>query len=113
MATDPDFVEIPLGRAQAFGGLISAARSWRGSLVPSTSTALWGPTKNLLEAIAALDPKPCDHPRSWRVFRAKSANADEVCGYCGTIVVGGLTESPDPGVVSPTSPSPTPSDPET
>lgn len=98
------FVEIPLERAQAFGKLVGEARAWRGSLIPSTSTGLWGPTRNLLEAISAFDRAPCDHPRSWRVYRAVSANADEVCGYCGMTVVGGLTPLQQPDESVPGSP---------
>lgn len=89
-------IEIPLDRARQFRDLISAVRAWRGGLIPSTSTSTLTPTKNLLEAIAVFDQAPCDHPRSWRVFRSRSADADEVCGYCGTTVVGGLTAIPDP-----------------
>jgi hypothetical protein len=94
------FVEIPLERAQAFGRLISEARGWRGSLIPSTSTGLWGPTRNLLEAITAFDRAPCDHPRSWRVYRVVAADAEEVCGYCGMTVVPGLIERSDPDPIS-------------
>ena len=89
-------VEIPLERARQFRDLVGAARAWRGGLIPSTSTSTLLPTRNLLEALAALDRAPCDHPRSWRIYRSQSAGADEVCGFCGTTVVGGLTEIPVP-----------------
>ena len=89
-------VEIPLDRARQFRDLMLSARAWRGGLVPNTSTSTLVPTRMLLEAIAALDQEPCEHPRSWRIFRASVADADEVCGYCGTTVVGGLTAMPDP-----------------
>lgn len=89
-------IEIPLERAQQFRDLMVAARAWRGGLIPNTSTSTLTPTRNLLEAISAFDAGPCDHPRSWRVFRSQSADADEVCGFCGTTVVGGLTAKPIP-----------------
>jgi hypothetical protein len=88
------FTEIPVERARLLRDLLSAAQTWRGSLIPSTSTGVWMPTRNLLAAIAALDPVPCDHPRSWRVFRISSLNADEGCGYCGTTLVAGITQGP-------------------
>jgi hypothetical protein len=89
-------VEIPLDRARQFRDLMLAARAWRGGLIPNTSTSTLVPARLLLEAIAALDQEPCEHPRSWRIFRARLADADEVCGYCGTTLVGGLTEIPVP-----------------
>jgi hypothetical protein len=89
-------IEIPLERARQFRDLIAAVRHWRGGLIPSTSTGAWGPTKDLLEAITVFDRAPCDHPRSWRIYRDASASADEVCGFCGTTVVGGLTARPVP-----------------
>jgi len=108
------FIEIPLSRAQMFGELISAARGWRGGLIPSTSTGLWGPTRNLLSAIAAFDRPPCDHPRSWRVYRVLASDADEVCGYCGSSVVTGLTERPEPSdATASAAPGPVSDDPAT
>lgn len=100
------FVEIPLERARQFRDLLTAARSWRGALIPATSTATLTPTKGLLEAISVFDQPPCDHPRSWRVFRSQLADADEVCGHCGASIVPGLTalaepESHDAGFVGP------------
>lgn len=35
--------------------LLAAAREWRAALIPRTSTATFGPTKTLLEAIAQFD----------------------------------------------------------
>jgi hypothetical protein len=108
-------IEIPLERARQFQDLIAAARAWRGGLVPKTSTGSWTTTRNLLEAIAVFDQPACDHPRSWRAFRVSSVDADEVCGYCGTTVVGGLTAIPapidrpllpDPGLDAPATSSP-------
>lgn len=89
-------IEIPLDRARQFRDLVSAVRAWRGGLIPNTSTSTLTPTQNLLEAITVFDQAPCDHPRSWRIYRDASADADEVCGYCGTTVVGGLTAIPAP-----------------
>jgi hypothetical protein len=102
------FVEIPLRQAQAFGALLTAVRTWRAGLVPKTSTGVWEPTRNLLAAIATFDHPPCDHPRSWRVYRVVASDADEVCGYCGTTTSAGLRELQDP---EPVSPGPVVSDP--
>ena len=63
--------------------LLAAARSWKASLIPRTSTGTAGPTNVLIEAIAAFDA-PCTHPRDQWVFRA----GDELvqCGKCGAWV---------------------------
>lgn len=89
-------IEIPLERAQQFRDLLVACRSWRGSLIPRTSTASWGPVQDLLGAMAVFDGPPCDHPRSWRTYRDQHLQADEVCGRCGAVVVPGLTPLPVP-----------------
>jgi len=60
--------------------LLAAARVWRASVIPSTSTGIYGPTRGLIEAVEAFDEE-CSHPRAQRVF---SANQPDVCGKCGT-----------------------------
>lgn len=47
--------------------LLDAARAWRSSLIPKTSTGLAGPTARLIEAIEAFN-EPCAHPRLGWVF---------------------------------------------
>lgn len=91
-----DMIEIPLERAQAFRNLLSAAQRWRSERVGNTANVPWPAAKELLAAVAALDPEPCDHPRSWRIYRVASANADEVCARCATVIVAGLTPLPIP-----------------
>jgi hypothetical protein len=97
-----DMVEIPLDRAQAFGALLAAAMEWRDGLIPKTSTGTAPSTVKLLHALTAFDRPPCDHPRSWRVYRSQAQDADEVCARCGTAVVAGLTPRwPDDGSDAP------------
>ena len=80
------------GYLNGYRDLLTAARQWRTEgLIPKTSTASWPSVEKLLAAIAAFDPEPCDHPKSWRVFFSQSADADQICGYCGAILVSGLT----------------------
>ena len=64
-------------------GLLTAARAWRATLIPKTSNGVYGPTMSLLRAIEEFDPKPCEHPRSYRVFFPISAGGGQTCGYCG------------------------------
>lgn len=91
-----DMVEMPVERARQFRDLVDAVRRWRGALIPNTSTATLGPTRKLLETIAVFDTQPCEHPRGWRVFSSRSQDADEVCAYCGTTLIAGLTALPLP-----------------
>jgi hypothetical protein len=85
------FVDIPLEVAQQFRDLLAAARAWRGGLIPNTSTATLTPTRGLLEALSVFDRPACDHPRPWRVYKGTAYDADEYCGYCGTVLVPGIT----------------------
>ena len=68
--------------------LLVAARVWRASLIPKTSTSTQGAARSLLEAIEALDePEPaCEHPRAQRVFYPDSDR--QVCGRCGADLSG-------------------------
>ena len=60
--------------------LLNAARGWRDSLIPKTSTAAYRAARTLLSAIERFDPTPCAHPRSWHVYYPEDRT---VCGYCG------------------------------
>jgi hypothetical protein len=74
--------------------LLAAARVWQASLIPKTSTSVFGPTRLLIEAIEAFEKKPCDHPRAQRVFHSseyiETGVARESCGKCGAV----LTQEP-------------------
>lgn len=65
--------------------LLAAARVWKASLIPRTSTGVAGPTNNLIEAIAAFD-QACVHPRA---LRAYMTDGREQCGGCGEWITGG------------------------
>ena len=60
--------------------LLAAARVWRASLIPKTSTGTAAPTNKLIDAIEAFD-EDCPHPRAQRVF---FPDGREQCGRCGT-----------------------------
>lgn len=62
--------------------LLVAARAWRGSLIPKTSTGVAGPTAALVEAIEAFDA-PCSHPRLGWVFHRDGRIE---CSSCTTIL---------------------------
>ena len=81
-------VEMPLGRSQALGALLTAAKNWREALIPGTSTVTWPEAKALLEAIAKLDPEPCPHDMQWRVYRltANGPPPIEECAHCATVL---------------------------
>lgn len=63
--------------------LLAAARSWKASLIPRTSTGTAGPTNVLIEAIDAFEA-PCEHPRAQYVFRMGDERVE--CGKCGAWV---------------------------
>ena len=65
------------------GELLDASRNLRASVIPATSTASQPAMRRFLETVAAFDPAPCDHPRSWRVYFPPIGESPEVCGYCG------------------------------
>jgi hypothetical protein len=81
-------IEIPLERAQRLGDLVTACRAWREALIPGTSSATWPEVKALLEAVAKLDPEPCQHEKKWRVYRISQVGLppQEECAYCATVL---------------------------
>ena len=64
--------------------LLAAARAWKATLIPNTSTGTLGPTNVLLDAITAFD-EPCPHPRAQWIFRAGDERIE--CGRCGEWIV--------------------------
>jgi hypothetical protein len=70
--------------------LMRAARAWRNSLVPGTSTGLAAETRVLIETIDALSA--CDHPRAQRVFTHQLGDYGPPpvasCGKCGATLDG-------------------------
>jgi hypothetical protein len=62
--------------------LLAAARAWRSTLIPKTSTGLAGPTARLIGAIEKLDA-PCAHPRLGWVFHT---DGRVECSSCGEIL---------------------------
>lgn len=94
-----DSANIVLARQyDALLSLLREARVWRGDLVPGTSTGLFTSTSHLLAAIAAFDRQPCQHPRSWRIYRPPIKESPETCGFCGTVLA---TPTSAPGLSSP------------
>ena len=92
-APDAPVVTIPETSYAHLLTLLDHARNWRASILPGTSTAGLRQSLDLLSAIAALDKPPCEHPRSWRIFKPESAGGGEICGYCGS----SMTPDQDPG----------------
>ena len=60
--------------------LVRAARAWRDTLIPNTSSGLAMQTRVLREAIEAIDA--CVHDRQWLVTYPDR----EVCAKCGQTV---------------------------
>jgi hypothetical protein len=76
--TDPETPDTDEAR---YAVLLAAARAWRTSLIPRTSTGLQPQTSALVAAVAAFDPEPCQHERFGRVFFADSPRQE--CSDCG------------------------------
>lgn len=66
--------------------LLTAAREWKGSLIPNTSTGLARQTRHLVDAINDFDR--CDHPRLGHVFHL---DGSITCSSCTEVLV-----KPDP-----------------
>ena len=68
----------------AYDPLLKAARDWRESIIPGTSSSSYGPMFTLLAELAKHDPEPCQHPREWRVFRSRKVGTPpfEQCAKC-------------------------------
>jgi hypothetical protein len=79
------------GVTEAYDKLLDAARAWRSARIGNTSTCTWPAAQGLIEAVAAFDRPPCDHPRSWWVFSSRSGDADVLCARCASTVVAGFS----------------------
>lgn len=66
--------------------LLAAARAWRDTLIPATSTGTAKPTRRLVDAINAFDQ--CAHPRLAHVFHLDGSIE---CSACTAVLV-----KPDP-----------------
>jgi hypothetical protein len=72
---------------EAFANLLKAAREWRTTIIPGTSSSSFTGMKSLLAALSTLDEQPCPHDRQWRVFHfVGTEKPKETCGYCGGVL---------------------------